>query len=80
MIGAVHPASQHRSLSLPAAHRSTRALTSPRPTIRFECHADAKPAHALDQRGWRSWVRSTKLRVTALRSDAHDLSLIHKSP
>jgi hypothetical protein len=47
--------------------------------IRFDSHADAEPAHALDQRGWCSWVRSTKLRVTALRSDARDLPPIHKS-
>jgi hypothetical protein len=80
MIGAAHPASQYRSLLLPAAHRSTRALTSARPMIRFDSHADAEPAHALDQRGWCSWVRSTKLRVTALRSDARDLPPIHKSP
>ena len=80
MTVATHPASQPRSLLLPTARRSTRALTSPRPAIRLERHADAKPAHALDQRGWRSSVSSTKLRVAAPPSDARDPPPIHKSP
>ena len=80
MIVVARPASQTRSLSLPAARRSTRALTSPRPKIRLDRRADAKPAHALDQRGWRSSVPSTKLRANALCSDARDLPQIHQSP
>jgi hypothetical protein len=80
MIIAVHPISQSRSLSPPAVRRSTTALTSPRPKIRLERRPDAKPAHALDQRGWCSSAPSTKLHVTARRSDARDPPAIHKSP
>ena len=46
MTVVTHSASQRRSLSPPAARRSTTALTSPRPTVRSRRRADAKPAHA----------------------------------
>ena len=80
MTVTAHPALQTRSLSFPTARRTTRALTSPRPKIPFARRADAKPAHALDQKSWYSSVPSTRLRVTALRSDARDLPAIYKSP
>ena len=80
MTVAALPAPQRRSLSPPAARRSTRALTSPRPKIRSERRADAKLAHALDRKDWYSPVHSTRLRATALRSDACDLLAIYKSP
>jgi hypothetical protein len=80
MTVAAHPALQTRSLLLPTARRTTRALTSPPPKIPFARRPDAKPAHALDQKGWHSSVPSTRLRLTTLRSDARDLSAIDKSP
>ena len=80
MTVAALPTSQSRSLSLPTARRTPRALTSLRPKIHFGRRADAKPAHALDQKGWCSSVPSTKLRVAAPCSDARDPAAIHKSP
>jgi hypothetical protein len=80
MTVAAHPISQSRSLSPPAVRRSTTALTSPRPKIPLERLPDAKPAHALDQRGSCSSLPSTKLRVTVRRSDARDPPATHKSP
>jgi uncharacterized membrane protein len=77
---AVLPAAQRRSPSPPTARRTVRALTSLRPKIHFERRPDAKPAHALDQKGWSSSVPSTRLRVTARRSDARNLPAIYKSP
>ena len=73
MIGAAHPASQYRSLLLPAAHRSTRALTSARPMIRFDRCVNAKPAHASDRRGSSSSLAPSRPRAVGLRADACDL-------
>ena len=45
MTVAAHPASQTRSLSLPTARRTKRALTSPHPKIRLERRPAAKLVH-----------------------------------
>ncbi len=73
MTVAAHLASQPRSLSLPAARRSTRALTSLRPKIRFDRCVNAKPAHASDRRGSSSSLAPSRLRAVGLRADACDL-------
>ncbi len=80
MTVAAHPASQRRSLSLPAARRSTRAPTSPRPKIRSRRPADAKPAPAHHRIGSPSFFPPTTLRATGLRADARAPSAILKSP
>ena len=73
MTVAAHLPSQPRSLSLPAARRSTRALTSSRPKIRFDRCVNAKPAHAPDRRGSSSSLAPSQLRAVGLRADACDL-------
>ena len=70
---AAHLASQPRSLSLPAARRSARALTSSPPKIRFDRCVNAKPAHARDRRGSSSSLAPSRLRAVGLRADACDL-------
>jgi hypothetical protein len=80
MTVAALSASQTRSPSLPTARRTAITLTLPRPKIPFERRIDAKPGHALDRRASYSPVPFTKLRLTALRSDARDLPAISKSP
>src|SRR5271165_4915945 len=67
MTVAAHPASQTRSLSLPTARRTTRALTSPHPKIRLERRPDAKPPHAHDRTGSSPSFSSTRLPVIGLR-------------
>jgi hypothetical protein len=73
MTVAAHLASQPRSLSLPAARRSTRALTSLRPKIRFDRCVNAKPPHAPHRRGSSSSPAPSRLRAVGLRADACDL-------
>jgi hypothetical protein len=80
MMIAALSASQPQSLSLPTARRTATALTPPRPKILFDRRVDAKPARALDRRGCYSPISFSRLRLTPLRSDARDLSAIHKSP
>jgi hypothetical protein len=73
MTIAAHLVSQPRSLSLPAVRRSTRALTSSRPKIRFDRCVNAKPAYAPDRRGSSSSLAPSRLRAVGLRADACDL-------
>ncbi len=80
MTVAAHPASQTRSLSLPTARRTTRALTSPHPKIRLERRPDAKPPHAHDRTGSSPSFSPTRLPVTGLRGDASDLLATYKPP
>jgi hypothetical protein len=80
MTVAALPASQTRSLSLPAARRTATALTLPRPKIPFDRRIDAKPARTLDQRASYSPAPFTRLRLNGLRSDPRDLPAIDKFP
>jgi hypothetical protein len=80
MTVAAHPASQTRSLSLPTARRTKRALTSPHPKIRLERRPAAKPPHAHDRTGSSPSFSPTRLPVTGLRGDACDLLATYKSP
>ena len=80
MTVAAHPASQTRSLSLPTARRTKRALTSPHPKIRLERRPDAKPPHAHDRTASSPSFSPTRLPVTGLRADACDLLATYKSP
>jgi hypothetical protein len=79
MTGDAHPALQTRSLSLPTARRTARALTSPHPKIHLERRPDAKPPHAHDRTGSSRSFSPTKLPVTGLRGDACDLLATYKS-
>ena len=61
------PASQRRSLSLPTARRSTRALTSPRPKIRSKRRADvvsgsSAQIEVIPSIGWRTGQSATQKR------------------
>ena len=79
MTAVTHSASQRRSLSPPAARRSTTALTSPRPKIRSRRRADATaPAH--DRTRSPAVFPPTRLRATGLRSHVRDPFAILKSP
>ena len=80
MIDALLSASQRRSLSPPAARRTTRALTSQRPKNRSNRRADAKSAHAHDRTGSSSSFPATKRRITGSRGDACRLLATSKSP
>jgi hypothetical protein len=60
--------------------RSSTALNSPHPKIRLPRRNDAKPTHPLDRRASYSPIRSTRLTLFALRTDALDLPAIYKSP
>jgi hypothetical protein len=80
MTAVTHSASQRRSLSPPAARRSTTALTSPRPKIRSRRRADAKPAPAHDRTRSPAVFPPTRLRATGLRSHVRDPFAILKSP
>ena len=80
MTVVTHSASQRRSLSPPAARRSTTALTSPRPKIRSRRRADAKPAPAHDRTRPSSAFPPTRPRATGLRANPRAPSAILKSP
>jgi hypothetical protein len=80
MTVAPHLASQRRSLSLPAARRTTNAMTSRRSRPASQRRAGARPVHLRNQARPPSSVPTQRLRATALRAAARAPSASLKSP
>ena len=77
---AVLPASQPRSASLPAAPRSRRALSSPRPRTFFSRRAHARPSYARDRTSSSYSFRPMRLAASGPRRHICDPSATFKSP
>ena len=77
---AVLPASQRRSVPLPAAPRTARALSSQRPQTLSKRRAQARPSYARDRKRSASSFPSMRRGASGPRSHTGDPSATFKSP